>query len=47
MPKIFDTTIYDEIISVTNKDAFKTGKLIGKKGVSWLAYLQALQYMWQ
>ena len=31
IPKILDTNIYDEIITVSNDDAFKTGKLIGKK----------------
>ena len=31
VPKILDTNIYDEIITVSNDDAFKTGKLIGKK----------------
>lgn len=30
VPKVLDTTIYDEIITVTNEDAFSTGKLIGK-----------------
>ena len=30
VPKVLDTTIYDEIITVTNEDAFATGKLIGK-----------------
>lgn len=31
MPKVLDTSIYDEIIRVSNEDAFATGKLIGKK----------------
>ena len=31
MPKVLDTSIYDEIIRVSNEDAFETGKLIGKK----------------
>ena len=31
VPKILDTNIYDEIITVSNDDSFKTGKLIGKK----------------
>lgn len=31
VPKILDTGIYDEIIRVSNDDAFNTGKLIGKK----------------
>ena len=28
---MLDTKIYDEIIPVSNEDAFSTGKLIGKK----------------
>ena len=31
VPEILDTTIYDEIIKVSNEDAFEMGKLIGKK----------------
>ena len=31
VPEILNTEIYDEIITVTNEDAFATGKLIGKK----------------
>lgn len=31
VPDVLNTKIYDEIIPVTNEDAFKTGKLIGKK----------------
>ena len=31
VPEVLDTGIYDEIIPVTNEDAFATGKLIGKK----------------
>ena len=31
VPKVLDTSIYDEIIKVSNEDAFATGKLIGKK----------------
>ena len=30
VPKVLNTKIYDEIIPVTNEDAFATGKLIGK-----------------
>ena len=30
VPDVLDTKIYDEIITVTNEDAFETGKLIGK-----------------
>lgn len=31
IPDVLDTKIYDEIIPVENDDAFKTGRLIGKK----------------
>ncbi|MGM9635915.1 MAG: cysteine synthase A [Candidatus Avispirillum sp.] len=31
VPKVLNTSIYDEIIAVSNEDAFATGKLIGKK----------------
>ena len=31
VPDVLNTKIYDEIITVTNEDAFKTGKLIGHK----------------
>ena len=31
VPKVLDTSIYDEIIRVSKEDAFATGKLIGKK----------------
>ncbi|MCI7345587.1 MAG: cysteine synthase A [Eubacteriales bacterium] len=31
VPDVLDTKIYDEIIPVSNEDAFSTGKLIGKK----------------
>ena len=30
VPDVLNTKIYDEIIPVSNEDAFKTGKLIGK-----------------
>ncbi len=30
VPEILDTDIYDEIITVSNEDAFNTGKLIGQ-----------------
>ena len=30
VPKVLDTGVYDEIIAVTNEDAFATGKLIGR-----------------
>lgn len=31
VPDVLDTKVYDEIIHVSNEDAFATGKLIGKK----------------
>ena len=31
VPEVLDTEIYDEVISVSNEDAFKTGRLIGQK----------------
>lgn len=31
VPDVLDTKVYDEIIPVSNEDAFVTGKLIGKK----------------
>lgn len=31
IPKILDTSIYDEIITVTSDDAFETGRLMGTK----------------
>ena len=31
VPEVLDTGVYDEIIPVSNEDAFATGKLIGKK----------------
>ena len=30
VPEVLNTEVYDEIITVTNEDAFATGKLIGK-----------------
>ena len=30
VPKVLDTKVYDEIIPVSNEDAFKFGKLVGK-----------------
>ena len=30
VPKVLDTKIYDEIIAVSNENAFNTGRLIGK-----------------
>ncbi len=31
VPKVLDTGVYDEIITVTNEDAFATGKAIGRQ----------------
>ena len=31
VPEVLDTAIYDEIISVSNEDAFSTGRLVGRK----------------
>ncbi len=31
VPEILDTSVYDEIITVTNEDAFAIGRLIGKR----------------
>lgn len=31
VPQVLDTSVYDEIITVENDDAFSSGKLIGKK----------------
>lgn len=31
VPEILDTTVYDEVFPVSNDDAFKTGKIIGKR----------------
>ena len=31
VPEVLDTGVYDEILPVSNEDAFATGKLIGKK----------------
>lgn len=46
VPDVLDTSVYDEIITVTNEDAFATGKEIGKKegvlvGISSGAALKA------
>ena len=30
VPEVLNTKIYDEIITVTNEDAFATGRLIGR-----------------
>ena len=31
VPKVLDTAVYDEIITVTNEDAFATGRRIGRE----------------
>lgn len=31
VPEVLDTSVYDEVIPVENEDAFKAGRLIGKK----------------
>lgn len=31
VPEVLDTSVYDEIIPVTNEDAFSVGKLLGRK----------------
>lgn len=31
VPKVLDTKVYDEILPVSNEDAFATGKMIGKR----------------
>ncbi len=31
VPDVLDTAVYDEIIAVDNDDAFKTGKMVGKR----------------
>ena len=31
VPEVLNTSVYDEIITVSNEDAFATGKLIGKQ----------------
>lgn len=46
VPKTLDTSIYDEIITISNEDAFEYGRLIGKKegvlvGISSGAALKA------
>ena len=30
VPDVLNTSVYDEVIAVSNEDAFATGKLIGK-----------------
>lgn len=46
IPQVLDTSVYDEIITVTNEDAFEAGKLMGKSegvlvGISSGAALKA------
>ncbi len=31
VPEVLDTDVYDEVLTVENEDAFRTGKLVGKK----------------
>ena len=31
VPKVLDTSIYDEVVTVKNEDAIETGALFGKK----------------
>ena len=31
VPDVLDTTVYDEIVTVENEDAFATGRLLGHK----------------
>ena len=31
VPEVLDTGVYDEIIPVTNQDAYETGRLLGRK----------------
>ena len=33
IPEVLDTSIYDEVIPVTDEDAFKTGRAISKEGI--------------
>ena len=37
VPKVLDTGVYDEIITVTNEDAFATGRRIGGRRACWWA----------
>ena len=46
VPQVLDTKVYDEILAVTNEDAFETGRLLGKNegvlvGISYGAALWA------
>lgn len=31
VPEVLDTAVYDEVIAVTNEDAFETGRLLGRR----------------
>ena len=31
MPEVLDTSVYDEIITVENDDAFAAGRMVGRK----------------
>ena len=44
VPDVLDTKIYDEIIPVSNEDAFSTGKLIGKKKACLWEFPQARHF---
>ena len=44
IPQNLDTSIYDEVIAVTDEDAFYTGKLIGKEG--FLAGISSGAALW-
>ena len=44
IPQNLDTSIYDEVIAVTDEDAFSTGKLIGKEG--FLAGISSGAALW-
>ena len=44
VPDTLDTSVYDEIITVTDEDAFETGRLIGKEG--FLAGISSGAALW-
>ena len=33
MPQVLDTTVYDEVITVSDEDAYRMAALLGKEGV--------------
>ena len=37
VPDVLDTRIYDEILPISNEDAFAAGKLVGRKRACWSA----------